>query len=117
MKRFFLLIFLFVIGISSFFAQKKGWDSTYYTKYKDRLIISFFQSYRSYSMDISQKTVKDTLGLSKIGYVAEANLISGIEINYDKFNNMKITYFTRHFKSPVPVPEITVGHPYNLSDR
>ncbi|MES2398266.1 MAG: DUF4421 family protein [Bacteroidota bacterium] len=85
MKRL-SLITLFIITSVSFFAQKKGWDSTYYTKYRDRLIISVFQSYRSYAMDISQTVTKDSLGLSKIGYVAEANLISGIEINYDKFN-------------------------------
>ena len=86
MKRFFLIILFFLAIINPFLAQKRAWDSTYYRKYTDRLIISVFQSYRNYSMDISQKLVKDTLGFSKVGYVAEANLITGFEINYDKFN-------------------------------
>ncbi len=86
MKRFFLIILFFLGFLNSFVAQKKAYDSTYYTKYKDRLIISIYQSYRNYSMDVAQKLTKDTLGTSKIGYVAEANLISGFEINYDKFN-------------------------------
>lgn len=37
-------------------------------------------------MDISQLLMKDSLAQSKIAYVAEANLIYGIELNYDKFN-------------------------------
>ncbi|MCD6017819.1 MAG: hypothetical protein K0S53_940 [Bacteroidetes bacterium] len=83
--RFPLFIICFVFTLNSF-AQKKGWDSTYYVKYKDRLIVSVFQSYKNYGMDISQLLTKDTLGQSKIAYVAEANLIYGIELNYDKFN-------------------------------
>lgn len=86
MKRFLLILISFITFFNSTFAQKKGWDSTYYIKYKDKLIISVFQSYRNYSIDISQKLTKDTLNASKIGYVAEANLITGFEINYDKFN-------------------------------
>lgn len=88
----FILYFVFITG--SFFAQKKGWDSTYYRKYKDKLIVSVFQSYRKYGIDIEQKLVKDSLGLSKIAYIAEANLIYGIELNYDKFN------LSIGFKSP-----------------
>lgn len=86
MKRLSLITLFIIAGTVSFFAQKKGWDSTYYTKYRDRLIISVFQSYRSYSMDISQTIIKDSLGLSKVAYVADARLISGFEINYDKFS-------------------------------
>lgn len=85
MKRLLPIALLFGF-ITTAFAQKKGWDSTYYTKYRDRIIISVFQSYRSYSMDIAQTVTKDSLGLSKVGYHADANLISGFEINYDKFS-------------------------------
>jgi len=84
--RFYLTILIFIISVTSSFSQKKGWDSTYYVKYKDRLIVSVFQSYRNYGMDISQMLTKDSLGKSKIAYVAEANLIYGVELNYDKFN-------------------------------
>ncbi len=37
-------------------------------------------------MDITQKVTKDSLGQSKIAYKAEANNITGIELNYDKLN-------------------------------
>ncbi len=79
-----------------FICTKKGWDSTYYRKYKDRLIISYFQSYKNYSIDISQKLTKDSLGLSKITNIAESNLVSGFEINYDKLN------ISFGFRSPTP---------------
>lgn len=85
---------LFICLSYSFVAQIKHWDTTYYKKYRDRIIISYFQAYKSYGIDISQKLEKDTLGLSKIGYNAEANLISGFEFNYDKIN------FQIGFKSP-----------------
>lgn len=94
MKRLFLIILLFILSNNSFFAQKNGCDSTYYQKYKDRLIFSFFQSYRNYEIDISQQLTADTFGLSKVAYIAESNLVSGIEINYDKFS------LSVGFKSP-----------------
>lgn len=84
--RIILVIFLFTINFNSFFAQKRGWDTTYYTKYKNRLIVSFFQSYRNYGIDIEQKLTKDSLGKSKLAYIAEANLVYGLEVNFDKFN-------------------------------
>lgn len=66
--------------------KKTRRDSVYYTKYRDRLIISVFQSYRYYNMSIDQKVVKDSAGISKLSYQAESNNITGIELNYDKFN-------------------------------
>lgn len=81
-----LAILIIFISTSAFFSQRKSWDTSYYVKYKDRLIVSVFQSYKGYNIDISQFLTKDTLGQSKIAYVAEANLIYGIELNYDKFN-------------------------------
>ncbi|MBI3518784.1 MAG: DUF4421 family protein [Bacteroidetes bacterium] len=84
--RLFLIIVLFILNFSSFFAQKRGWDTTYYTKYRNKLIISFFQSYRNYGIDIEQKLVKDSLGTSKLSYLAESRLVYGLEVNYDKFN-------------------------------
>jgi hypothetical protein len=84
--RVILIILFFILSSSSFFAQKRGHDTTYYTKYKNRLVVSFFQSYRNYGIDIEQKLIKDSLGKSKLSYIAEANLVYGFEINYDKFN-------------------------------
>ncbi len=37
-------------------------------------------------MEISQTLTKDSLNASKISYIAEANLIYGLEVNYDKIN-------------------------------
>lgn len=85
MRHHFIVLSLTFVSLLSF-SQKKGWDSTYYRKYPNRLIISVFQSYRNYSIEISQKLTTDTLGLSKVAYVAEANNVTGFEINYDKFN-------------------------------
>ena len=84
--RFILVILLFIFSSHSFFAQKNGWDTTYYTKYRHRLIVSVFQSYRDYKIDINQKLVTDSTGKSKVSYIAESNLVYGIELNYDKFN-------------------------------
>lgn len=81
-----LYIFLLIIWSTILFSQKGGWDSTYYRKYRDRLVVSVFQSVRSYGVEIAQKISKDALGKSKIAYKAEANNITGIELNYDKFN-------------------------------
>jgi hypothetical protein len=99
--KFFIVLFFFIT--QSLFAQK-AWDSTYYRKYKDRLIISVFQSYRNYGMDITQKIMRDSAGVSKIGYVAESNLISGIEINYDKIN------IAVGFKSSAPTNQKQKGN-------
>lgn len=86
MKLRFIIFLFFLLSSFFSFSQKKGYDSTYYTKYRDRLIISYYQSYKSYEIDIAQKITKDSLGTSKVNYMAEASLISGFEINYDKFN-------------------------------
>lgn len=98
-KFFINLFFLVAYSLSA----QKTWDSTYYCKYNDRLIISVFQSYRNYGMDISQKLMKDSLGISKIAYVAESNYISGIEINYDKIN------IAFGFKSKPPENQLKKG--------
>ena len=79
------LILFSLLSVNILSAQKI-WDSTYYVKYKSRLIVSLFQSYRNYNIELQQYLKKDTLGISKINYIAQANNISGIEFNYDKIN-------------------------------
>ena len=85
MRILFVILCVF-ISCNSLFSQRKKWDTTYYVKYKDKLIISIFQSYRNYGINLSQQLTKDSLNQSEVNYVAESNLVSGIEINYDKFN-------------------------------
>jgi len=79
-------LILFLILSVNILSAQKVWDSTYYVKYKSRLIISLFQSYRHYETELSQFLTKDSLSKSKILYYAQANNISGIEVNYDKIN-------------------------------
>jgi hypothetical protein len=79
------LIFSFLLFANILSAQN-NWDSTYYVKYNSRLIVALFQSFRQYDIELGQKIIKDTLARSGINYVAEANHISGIELNYDKIN-------------------------------
>lgn len=99
MKKFlFAKIFLIIIT-QTIHAQKKGWDSTYYTKYKDKFIVSIFESYRAYEIEFDQKLVKDSLGVSKINQKAENNLIFGMELNYDKFN---IAFGFKHPSNSIP---------------
>ncbi len=62
-----------------------SWDTTRYLRYDSRLIVGYFQSYRSFENEFQQFKEKDSLGLSKTNYGAESRLISGIELNYDKF--------------------------------
>ncbi len=82
-----LLIFLSIIG----FGQKinlsqKNWDTTKYEKFTNRFIVAYFQSYKQFNSEIKQVTLKDSLNQSSYNYFAEANYISGIELNFDKIN-------------------------------
>jgi hypothetical protein len=63
-----------------------NWDTTKYQKFNDRLIVAWFQSYKTFNSELTQVTVKDSLGQSSYEYSAEANNISGIELNFDKIN-------------------------------
>jgi len=101
-------LLLFALLSVNILSAQRTWDSTYYVKYKSRLIVSFFQSYRNYNIELEQYLKKDTFGLSKINYIAQANNISGIELNFDKLNfsfgyasiaptNVKQTGKTNHF--------------------
>ncbi len=54
-------------------------------------------------MDITQKLTKDTTGQSKVVYKAEANNLTGIELNYDKLN------FAFAFKSTPPANKNQTG--------
>jgi hypothetical protein len=85
MRRLFLILLFFIIACVVS-AQKMEGDTTYYRKYNNKLIISYFQSYKSFGIDMSQKLKPDTLGQSTIVNIAEANLVSGFEITYDKIS-------------------------------
>jgi hypothetical protein len=62
------------------------YDSTYYRKYENDFIVALYTSVRSYGIDVLQTTAADSAGRSALSYRADANEVTGIEINYDKFS-------------------------------
>lgn len=93
-KKLSVLLLLY-LNITTASAQAT-WDSTKYVKYNSRLIVSLYQSYRQYDITMQQFMVKDSVGRSKLNYLAQASNISGIEIDYDKLS------FSFGFKSTSP---------------
>jgi hypothetical protein len=77
-----LLFFAFAsMGQSSFI-----WDTTKYQKFHSHLIVGVFQSYRNFNNQLSPpRTVLDS-GVFGTNYMAESKLITGLEVNYDKFS-------------------------------
>lgn len=80
-------LILLLVFTGSLIAQKKAaWDTLRYQKFKSNLMVGIFQSYRNFNNEFQQFTERDTTGASKNNYVAESKLITGIELNYDKFS-------------------------------
>ena len=79
-KKIHLLILLL---FASSLALAHEYDSTYYRKYSDRLIISLYQSQRRFIIDLDQDLIPDAnRGLVK--YQAEANRATGLNFLWDK---------------------------------
>ena len=77
-----LSITFFSLIASNAFSQS---DTTYYRKYNESLIISLYQSFaRQFDIEISEKFPPDS-GKSGLHYYSDANIVSGIAIDYDKF--------------------------------
>ena len=83
MKRPFLCVIIFLISAFNSFSQS---DSIiYYKKYSESFIVSLYQSFaRQFDIAIDEKFAPDT-GKSALHYYSDANIISGIAIDYDKF--------------------------------
>lgn len=80
MRKIFSIIY-FSLLTSQSFSQN---DTTYYRKYNESLIISLYQSFaRQFDIEISEKFPPDT-GKSGIHYFSDADVVSGIAIDYDK---------------------------------
>lgn len=89
MCRICVALFLAFLPSTIFSQDTLGSDSIsykYYRKYSDRLVVALFQSARSYGLEISQTTLTDSLGVSKLNYAADANEVTGIELDYDKLS-------------------------------
>lgn len=82
MKYFLLLLFY----TGSLCAQNRTRrDTVYYQKFSSDLIVGVFQAYRSFNNEFRQFIVPDSNNLSTHRYIAESKLVTGIEVNYDKF--------------------------------
>jgi len=80
-----IFLFAFVAFSLAGLAQQ---DTNYYHKYKDRLVVSLYQSIiRTDNIAIGQlfgdAANKDS---TKLSYNADANLVTGVELAYDKFS-------------------------------
>ncbi len=68
-------------------------DTNYYRKYNDRFIVAFYQSVRKYDITFDQLIATDTTRNSSHQYRADADLATGIELNFDKLS-FSFTYKT-----------------------
>lgn len=60
-------------------------DTTYYRKYSNRLVVGLFQAARSYRSEFSQAVSFLPANIStNLSYRADADLVTGIELAYDK---------------------------------
>lgn len=101
MKRIYCIIFCSFVLLSTFAsAQEKQteasdsvsspgkplkWDTNYYKKYSERFIVAIYQSARNYHIEMDPQNPLDS-GRSKLNYYADANNVSGIEIDFDKLS-------------------------------
>lgn len=86
------LTFILLIFVSPLIILAGGHDTTFYKKYDDRLIVSYFNSYRKYNIKFSQFYDKAPDIGTNLHYSADANAVAGFEINYDKFG---VSFATR----------------------
>ncbi|MBS1650574.1 MAG: DUF4421 family protein [Bacteroidetes bacterium] len=63
----------------------KNWDTLKYQRFDYVVIVGYYQQYRNSDNSFSQLAIKDTFGRYNQKYVAESKLISGLVLNYDKF--------------------------------
>jgi len=80
----YLLFLLFVVG--SITAQTTSkWDTTYYQKFRSRIIVGVFQTYRNFDNNFTPLHGGTEFNAPNL-YTAESRLITGLELNYDKFS-------------------------------
>lgn len=93
MRFFSLACILIFFGLS---CTAQDYDTNYYRKYPDRLVVGLYQSYRNYDMSFKQLSSVADSGKSKLDYIADANNVTGISVAYDKFS------FSVGFRSTPP---------------
>lgn len=90
----FILAFYFIFPLRSlsqadtaaYVPPAPSWDTTKYIKYKDRLVIGVFTSWRQFDYTFDQKYTQADSGKAVQHYLADANSVTGIEIDYDKLS-------------------------------
>ncbi|MFL5753065.1 MAG: DUF4421 family protein [Bacteroidia bacterium] len=92
--KFFSLTLIFILSGLGLSAQ--NYDTNYYRKYSDRLVVGLYQSYRNYDMTFKQLSQPADSGRSALDYIADANAITGLSVAYDKFS------FSLGFRSVPP---------------
>jgi len=70
----------------SLIAKFNNPDTNYIKLYPDRFIVTFSQSYRQFDVNSFQTLTHDTLNLGSPKMVADANVSSGLSIDYDKIS-------------------------------
>ena len=85
MFRATLFFFLVSTTFSSLFSQST-WDTTQYVNYKDRLVVTLYTSWRQFDYTFDQKYTTADSGKSLLHYIADANSVSGLQLDYDKLS-------------------------------
>ncbi len=86
MKKTACLLFLLIVAKATAQNGARHWDTLKYEKFRTTFMLGVFQSYRNFNNDFQQYVTHDTLNLSKPAYFAESQLLSGVEVIYDKFS-------------------------------
>lgn len=61
-------------------------DTNYIRKYPDRLTITLSQSYRAYDIQFTQTLNQDSLGWGAPQMIADANVVTGLAVDFDKIS-------------------------------
>ena len=93
--KFNFVFVLFALLLFPIKTEAHQYDSTYYRKYSDKLIISLYQSQRRFTIDLSQTLIPDQ-GKGLVKYIAEANKATGINFLWDKIG------FSFDYKTAIP---------------
>jgi hypothetical protein len=93
------------------FSQTK-WDTTKYVMYKDRLVVTLFTSWRQFDYSFDQNFTTLDSGKSETHYLADANSVSGFQLDYDKLS-LSISF--KSAPSNVAIKGNTVYKNFNFS--
>ncbi|MFM9984468.1 MAG: DUF4421 family protein [Flavobacteriales bacterium] len=92
MKRS-LITLLF--ALCSVMIARAQFDTNFVQIYKNRLVVSIFQSYRYQNLYLTQNAAADTTGASKINYKCSSKLVQGFAFDWDKIS------FALSWKTPI----------------